>query len=117
MMTGKDLRRVALGLAGTTEAAHFDRSAFKVTRIYATLAADGLTANLKVTPDEQAFKSLLAPEAFQAVPNAWGAQGWTTIRLDRLTEAELADALALAWRHAATKTTRALRRRSTGRSG
>ena len=110
-MTGADLRRLALGLSGTTEAPHFDRSAFKVARTYATLAADGLTANLKLAPNEQAFKSLLAPDAFQAVPNAWGAQGWTTVRLDRLTEAELADALAIAWRHAVPARKAAARRR------
>ena len=63
MATGKDLRRLALALAGTIEAPHFDRAAFKVARIYVTLAADGRTANFKFTPDEQEFKCMLAPEA------------------------------------------------------
>src|SRR4029079_5340633 len=40
MATASDLRRVALSLEGTTEAPHFDRAAFKVKRIYTTLAAD-----------------------------------------------------------------------------
>jgi len=53
MATARDLRRIALSLEGTTEAPHFDRTAFKVRRIYATLAADGRTANLMFTPDEQ----------------------------------------------------------------
>jgi hypothetical protein len=52
MATGKDLRRFALSLQGTTEAPHFDRTAFKVARIYVTLAADGRTGNFKFTPDE-----------------------------------------------------------------
>ena len=39
MATGNDLRRIALSLEGTTEAPHFDRAAFKVARIYVTLAA------------------------------------------------------------------------------
>ena len=52
MANGKDLRRIALSLEGTTEAPHFDRAAFKVARIYATLAAGGRTANLKLSPDE-----------------------------------------------------------------
>ena len=56
--TADDLRRIALSLAGTTEAPHFDRTAFKVKRIYATLAADGKTANLKLDPDEQEFAHL-----------------------------------------------------------
>ena len=38
MATGTDLRRMALALKGTTEGPHFDRAAFKVARIYVTLA-------------------------------------------------------------------------------
>lgn len=99
-MKAEDLRRLALSLDGTTEAPHFDRTAFKVARIYATLAADGLTANLKFTPDEQEFKCVLAPESFSPVANAWGRQGWTTATLAALSKAELKDALETAWRHA-----------------
>jgi hypothetical protein len=100
MATGRDLRRLALALQGTTEAPHFDRAAFKVARIYVTLAADGRTANFKFTPDEQEFKCLVAPEAFAPVPNAWGRQGWTTATLARLSTADLRTALETAWRHA-----------------
>jgi hypothetical protein len=64
MATAKDFRRVAMSLEGTTEAPHFDRTAFKVKRIYATLAADGKTANFMFAPDEQALKCELAPDAF-----------------------------------------------------
>src|SRR5918992_1022096 len=71
MATGEDLRRLALSLEGTVEAPHFDRAAFKVARIYVTLAADSATANFKFTPDEQEFKCMMAPEAFSPVPNAW----------------------------------------------
>ena len=103
MATGKDLRRLALALEGTTEAPHFDRAAFKVARIYVTLAADGRTANFKFTPDEQEFKCMLAPEAFAPVPNAWGKQGWTTATLGKLSAAELKAALEAAWAHAQIK--------------
>jgi hypothetical protein len=103
MATGQDLRRMALALEGTTEAPHFDRAAFKVARIYVTLAADGRTANFRFTPDEQEFKCMLAPEAFAAIPNAWGRQGWTTADLSKLGKAELQDALETAWAHAVKK--------------
>jgi hypothetical protein len=103
--TSKEFRRIALSLEGTSEAPHFDRTAFKVARNYATLAADGLTANLKFTPDEQAFKCMMAPQAFAPVPNAWGRQGWTTIRLEAVDIAELRDALETAWRGARNKRT------------
>lgn len=100
MASAKDFRRIALSLAGTTQAPHVDRTAFKVKRIYATLAADGRSANLKLSPDEQAFKCMMAREAFTPVPGGWGRQGWTTATLSKLSAAELAQALEMAWRHA-----------------
>ena len=106
MATGKDLRRIALSLEGTTEAPHFDRAAFKVARIYVTLAADGRTANFKFLPEEQEFKCMLAPDAFQPVAGGWGRQGWTTATLAALKTAELRDALETAWRHAQPKTSK-----------
>jgi hypothetical protein len=100
MATGEDLRRIARSLAGTTEAPHFDRTAFKVARTYVTLSADGRSANFRFTPDQQAFKCMMAPEAFAPVPNAWGQQGWTAADLSRLSEPELVTALQTAWAHA-----------------
>ena len=103
MTTAADLRRIALSLEGTTEAPHFDRTAFKVARIYVTLAADCRTANFKFAPDEQQLKCTVAHDAFAAVPNAWGRQGWTTATLAKMSAAELRDALEMAWRHALPK--------------
>jgi hypothetical protein len=100
MATDKDLRRLALGLEGTTEAPHFDRTAFKVARIYVTLAPDRKTANFMFTPEEQEFKCMLAPEAFAPVPNAWGKRGATTATLAKLKVAELKSALETAYQHA-----------------
>jgi hypothetical protein len=90
-------------LEGTTEAPHFERAAFKVARIYVTLAADGRTANFKFTPDEQEFKCMMAPEAFAPVPNAWGKQGWTAANLSKLSLPELKSALETAWAHGVPK--------------
>jgi len=103
MATAKDFRRIALSLEGTTEAPHFERTAFKVRRIYATLAPDGRTANLMLTPDEQALKCEVAPEAFARIPNAWGERGATTANLAKLRVAELCAALESAWLHAVSK--------------
>lgn len=103
MATGKDLRRLALALEGTMEAPHFDRAAFKVARMYVTLAADGRTANFKFTPDEQEFKCTVAADAFAPVPNAWGKQGWTAATLSKLSAPELKAALEMAWAHAVKK--------------
>lgn len=103
MATGDDLRRLALGLDGTIASPHFDRTAFKVMRIYATLAADGHSANLKLSPDEQQLKCTVAPDAFSPVDNAWGAQGWTSVTLKAIAPTELAVVLEMAWRHAGPK--------------
>ena len=100
MVSDTDLRRIALSLMGTSEAPHFDRAAFKVARIYVTLAADGRTANFKFTPDEQEFKCMMAPDAFAPVAGGWGAQGWTTATLSAMSAPQLQDALETAWRHA-----------------
>lgn len=43
---------------------------------------------------------MLAPDAFAAIPNGWGRQGWTTATLARLKVVELKDALAIAYAHA-----------------
>ena len=106
MADAADLRRMALALPGTTEAAHFDRTAFKVDRIYATLAGDALTANLRFTPDEQAFKCQLAPEVFSPLDNGWGRQGWTVLTLAPASVEDVALALETAHAHALGKPTR-----------
>jgi hypothetical protein len=43
---------------------------------------------------------MIAPEAFAAIPNAWGRQGWTTATLSKLKAAELKAALEMAYQHA-----------------
>jgi hypothetical protein len=92
-----------MSLDGTTEKPHFDRTAYRVNRIYATLAADGLTANLMLTPEEQEFMCEAHPDALAPVPNAWGRQGSTTATLAALDKAQLRAALNMAWRHAVPK--------------
>jgi hypothetical protein len=103
MATAADVRKLALSLEGTTEHPHFDRTAFKVRRIYATLAADRKSLNLNLTPEEQEFKTLLAPEIFTPIPNKWGTSGWTTVDLNTIGKAELKAALEMAWEHGRAK--------------
>lgn len=100
MRDGATLQRMALALDGVSAAPHFDRTAFKVKRVFVTLAADGLTANFRFSPDEQALKCTVLPDAFSPLPNAWGQQGWTLGVLSKLREDDLASALEVAWRHA-----------------
>lgn len=95
--TAAEVRRLALSLPGTTEAPHFDRTAFRVRRIYSTLPAAGQVANLRLSPEEQAHWCRLLPEAVRPVPNRWGAQGWTEVTLDRIDLADLEILLRRAW--------------------
>ncbi len=67
MATAEEFTEIAMSLAGTEAAPHMDRTAFKVKRIYATLHSDGLTANLKLLPDEQEVKCLTHAAGFKPV--------------------------------------------------
>ena len=114
MATAKDFRDVALSLEGTTEAPHFDRIAFKARRIYTTLAADGLTANIRFPPEEQEFRCEAQADAYRTIPNKWGDAGWTTAVLSALTVDDLRVALTSAWRHQATPPKKGRARRKRG---
>ena len=100
MADAKSFTAAAMALPGAVSAPHFDRTAFKVKRTFATLAADGLSANLCFTPVEQELKCTVAPEVFQRIDNGWGRQGWTTMALETATEEDVAAALAMAHVHA-----------------
>jgi hypothetical protein len=100
MANAESFTAAALALPGAVSAPHFDRTAFKVKRIFATLAADGLSANLCFTPDEQELKCMVAPEVFERIDNGWGRQGWTTMWLEPASDEDVAAALAMAHAHA-----------------
>jgi hypothetical protein len=103
MATAETLRELALALPGTAEAPHFDRVAYRVRRIYVTLAPDRKTANFFFTPEEQEIKCAVYPDAFTPLDNKWGTQGWTRAVLAKLTREELRAALETAHVHAAAK--------------
>jgi hypothetical protein len=99
-MTAADFRRIALSLHGAEEGSHQGAADFRVGgRIFATLAAIGQGyANVMLTPEQQAEFVAEDPGVFLPVPGAWGKDGATHIRLDRVNEAVLAGALEAAWR-------------------
>jgi hypothetical protein len=81
LVTREKFDAVAKSFAGVTTHPHFDRAAYKIRRIFVTLAGDGRSANVKLTRDEQEMRCALHPEALSPVPNKFGGQGWTTIDL------------------------------------
>lgn len=97
MITREVFRALALDLEGVTEQPHFERLAFRVRRIFATLAPDGLSANLSLAPEDQAFRCEVEPDVFRPLPNRWGARGWTIVDLGRAEPDVLRSALQAAW--------------------
>ena len=97
MITAERFRELALSFEATSDAPHFDRTAFKTPRrTFVTLAADGRSANVCLTPELQELFVHSRPGQFAVIANGWGAQGWTTVDLDRVDEGSLTDALRAA---------------------
>lgn len=96
-MTKADFRRVVLALSGTQEVSHFEWRAFKVRRIFASLAPDDDTANLLLTPQEQEHWCGLLPMVYTPLANKWGARGWTQVALARIEADRIGPALRRAW--------------------
>jgi hypothetical protein len=96
-------RALALSLEGVAEAPHFDRTAFRRARIFATLSSDGGNINLMFDLDHQEFYIAQASGAFAALDNAWGRAGATRCDLATVDEKTLLGALTAAHGLAAPK--------------
>jgi hypothetical protein len=81
-MTPDTFARLALSLPDTTESAHLGKRDFRVhNKIFASLPSPA-TANLALTPDQQALVVELHGALFSPLQNAWGAKGWTALTLE-----------------------------------
>jgi hypothetical protein len=117
-MTEKDFRRIALGMKDAIESAHMGHPDFRVhNRIFATLHADLKYGMVNLTPEQQARFVADAPDAFKPESGAWGVQGSTAVRLDRVEEDMLGEAMTLAWRNTSEKATARRKATRTPRSG
>lgn len=97
MVTVANFRTMALSFAGTYEIPHFNRCAFRTRkRIFTTLLQEDRTANIRLSPQEQAVICRSLPAAAQPVPNKWGEQGWTTVHLQKVTPITLRQMLSSA---------------------
>ncbi len=106
MVTARDFRRLALGLAGAVEGEHMGHPDFRVNeRIFATLHRDLASGMVKLTPDQQREIMQQAAAAFTPESGAWGLRGCTAVRLRAVDEETLGEALTLAWQNAVNKTT------------
>jgi hypothetical protein len=99
------VRGLALALPETTEEDHHGRPSFRVRgKIFATLHVPHERAMLKLPRAEQLAVSEAHPGVFAPVPGYWGERGSTLVELPGADEAELAELVEEAWRHAAPKT-------------
>jgi hypothetical protein len=98
------VRELALAFPFASEAAHFERLAFRVPRrIFATLSESAGDLNLMFDPELQDFYCELAPQTFAPVPGAWGRRGATRCDLRTVDEATLKSALQAAHRLATAR--------------
>lgn len=96
-ISAAQLRTIVLAMDGVIEKPHFDRAGFKVKRNFATLAADQLTVNLLLLPEEQELRCEIHPDAFEPVPNKWGERGWTIMKLAHVEADAAQSAIEAAW--------------------
>lgn len=104
-MTEAEFRALAVALPEATEGAHQGHADFRLGgKVFATLGHPGPGwAVVKLAAEQQAMRLAVAPEAFEPVPGAWGARGWTRIRLEAAERDGVAAALREAWAGVAPK--------------
>ena len=104
-MTAAAFRKLALKMPEATEGSHFGVADFRVAnKIFATLAYEKTGSGvLLLTPEQQEGMVADAPGIFSPVPNAWGRQGATLVKLAAVKPDILAAALRTAWLRRAPK--------------
>ena len=104
-MTAAAFRKLALKMPDATEGSHHGVADFRVAnKIFATLAYEKEGCGvLMLTPEQQEGMIADAPEVFSPVPNAWGRQGATLVKLAAVKPDILESALRTSWRRRAPK--------------
>ena len=103
MVRPAEFRKIALSLAEVEEQPHFDRAAFRTpARIFTTLGAKGVDANVRLPLEVQAMIVDSKPEAFTRLNGAWGAGGWTRMELSEVDAATCREVLKEAHAFAGT---------------
>ncbi len=99
MITEQTFTEIALSFPGTETTPHFERTGFKVAgkRMFATYLAKNNTANVFVTPEEQAVFCGMDAANIYPVPNKWGEKGATTFELNEVSIDFLKEALLSAY--------------------
>jgi hypothetical protein len=98
MITEELFAQIALSFPGTEQVPHFERAGFKVTgrRMFATYLPKDNTANIFLTPKEQAVFCQMKEDIYP-VPNKWGEKGATTFELNSVPRHIVMEALLSAY--------------------
>jgi len=105
MISLATLRQMALSFPETTEQPHFEKTSFRVkNKIFATYDVAKNQVCIKLSEIDQNVFSLVNKEAIYPVPNKWGKQGWTFVKLNLVKSEIFADALTTAYCEVAPKT-------------
>ena len=96
---------MALSFEGVEQKPHFNRIGFKVIgkRMIATYLEKDHTANIFLTPEEQAVFCEMDTESIYPVPNKWGEKGATTFELDHVAREWGLEALLSAYNNVVKK--------------
>ncbi len=105
MITGEKFIELALSFPGTVQKPHFERTGFSVTgkRMFATYLDKNNTANIFLTPKEQAIFCKMDNKNIYPVPNKWGQKGATTFELNNLPREFILEALLSAYNEVMTR--------------
>lgn len=113
MVDIETFKQTALSFPGTTEKPHFEKTSFRVNKkIFATVDIKSMQACLKLSEIDQDVFSAFDKSIIFPVPNKWGKQGWTFVKLDTVPKEMLIDALTTAYCQAAPKKLAALIKRT-----
>ncbi len=103
MITIEQARKAALALPETVERFHFHLPGFWIgKKIFATIHADKNYVMVKLSPVDQSVFCAYDKEVIFPVPGGWGRYGATFINLKKVRKSMFLDALATAWKTAAT---------------
>lgn len=99
MITEELFTELALSFPGTEQKSHFNRTGFGVSgkRLFATYLSKNNTANIFLTPAEQAVFCQMDAAHIYPVSNKWGEKGATTFTLDHVSKEVVQEALLSAY--------------------
>ena len=98
MSNSKTFKELALSFPGVTEAKHFNRTAFKVKKIFATLQEEANIGMIQLSPVEQSLYCKIDMEVIYPVPGGWGLKGATYIDLKKIKKPLLKEIMAIGYK-------------------